>query len=507
MEVCNLTYHQKKRLAGMLIMIFLLIPQFLSAQKEDNSPLRLEFESGRDWYEYQYMPIAQHGVVLMNKGKLIHQDTVMWRFTLYDTNFSKVTQKEIKLISNLNLAATHFSGDHLYFLFQTASNRKIPNRCFLVRSKVDQIALSGYSPELFELHIDLPGVNQITAVNNHLFLFSSNKNSNSFCFYELEKQVETKKIELGESVTEFLLLDTTQQKLLVAVNQYGDPRNGVPSGFVVYESNYDGSSVRAITFPQYDEYQYRSARIAKTGSDNYLIVGTYSNQTDKRSSNLHTGVYTLAFEKGSMGYPNFFNYTSLKTRDAKALAKAQNNNLNLQLVIGDLYTNGQQYGFVTEVYYPEYSTSNYYAPGSYYVSTPVSTFEGYRFLNAYITTFDKKGNLLWDHFMPINEMLTQSLHAKVGLFIDTENNGYIYYPHGNSITSTLINHYTVLEPIMAEKMVSLHSRDNIESTSQVKLERWFGNNFILTGYQSIRNPNFGKSGRRFVFFLNRLQYR
>jgi hypothetical protein len=208
-----------------------------------------------------------------------------------------------------------------------------------------------------------------------------------------------------------------------------------------------------------------------------------------------------------MGYPNFFNYTSLKTKDTKEQIKAQSNAINLNLVIGDLYTNNQQYGFVTEVYYPEYSTTNYYAPGSYYVSTPVSTFEGYRFLNAYITTFDKEGNLLWDNYMPINDMLTQTLYAKVGLYLDNQNNGYIYYPNNSTITSTLVNSYTVLEPLMTEKLGTSHAKDNIEASGQVRVERWFGSNFLVTGYQVVKNPLYGKNGKRSIFFINRLQYR
>lgn len=494
-------------MAGVFVIIFLLIPLFTKAQKEENPPIRIEFETGKDWFEFNYLTIGHYGVVLMNRGKLIHPDTAIWSFTLYDTNLTKVINKDVKLLSNLVLASTHFSGSHFYLLFQTSSNRKTPNRWFLIKGKMDQFSKGKYPMELSEIYPDMPNVTQLIAIKQHLILFSTDKNKNSFCFYDTEKQQVTKSVDLGENTTEYIMLDTSQQKVLIVVNQYSENKNGIPSGFVVYESNLDGNAIRAIAFPQYEEYQYKSARIAKTGEGIYLIVGTYSNQTEKRPSNLHTGVYTIVLENGTMGYPNFYNYTSLKTKDTKAIAKAQNNNLNLQLVIGDLYSNDQQYGFITEVYFPEYTTSNYYTPGSYYVSTPVSTFEGYRFINAYVTTFDKKGNLLWDHFMPINEMLTQSLQAKVGLFIDYENNGYIFYPYGNNITSTLVNNYTIIEPILTEKMGTLHTRDNIESSIQIKLDRWYGNNFILSGYQSIRNPNFGKSGKRFVFFLNRLQYR
>lgn len=507
MVACNILHIKRWFLTGTFIAMYLLLPLLSSAQAEDNTPIRIEFESGKDWYEYNYLPLGDQGVMIINRGKLIHPDTVLWSFTFYDTNFVKKNNIEIKALSNLLLAGSHFSGEDYYFLFQTSSGRKVPTRSFILTGNTHNIDTKENQYTYSEIFPDLISVSQISAVDHHLFLFSTEKENHAICFYDLAAQKVTKKIDLGNNYTEFVVLDTASQKVLIATNEYTNPDGSIGQGFMLYESNYEGSALIKTPFPQYEQYQYKSARLAKTGPGSYLIIGTYNNQTDKKPSNLHSGVYTIVYENSKINYPNFFNYTSLKTKDSKAIAKAQNNNLNLQLVIGDVYSNDQQYGFITEVYYPEYTTTNYYAPGSYYVSTPVSTFEGYRFLNAYVTTFDKRGNLLWDHFMPINEMLTQSLDAKVGLFIDRDNNGYIYYPYGNTITSTLVNNYTILEPILTEKISSMYQKDIIESTMQIKLERWYGDTFILTGYQSIRNSNYGKSGKRFVFFMNRIQYR
>lgn len=316
----------------------------------------------------------------------------------------------------------------------------------------------------------------------------------------------TNKIDLGEQSTEFVVTDTTAQKVMICHSSSHKNQDGISFGFVLNEFQSDGKLVAENEFPQYKGYSYKSARLVKTDSNSYLIVGTYSNETEKRNNNIHTGVYTITFNNGKFGYPNFYNYTSLKTKDAQAIVKAQGNNLNLQLVIGAVYSNNQQYGFVTEVFYPEYTTTNYYSPGSYYVSTPVSIFDGYRFLNAYITTFDQNGALLWDNYMPITNMLTQSLNPKVGLHIDSQNNGYIFYPNGSTVTSTLVHDYTVLEPILTEKLATSNPRDIVESTSQIKVERWFADSYLIYGYQTIKNPSRGKGGKRFVFFMNRLQY-
>ena len=492
---------------GCIILLYTLLPLISNSQTENNNPIRLELESDKDWYDYSYLPIGQYGILVITREKLIHQDTALWNFTIYDTNLMKIKKFEVKLLSNLLLTSTHFSGSGFYLLFQTSTTRKTTPRWFLIQENLQVTLPQNLSFNPLEIFPELNTVQQMSALGLRLFLFSSEEENNAICFYDVQTNKISHKELLGNSYTESFIIDTSLQKLFITINNYNKPIERLNKGFLLFESSFSGQNGTYTKFPEYDSYQFKSARMAKTDSASYIIIGSYNNATEKKPSNLHSGVYTLTYKNGIMGYPNFFNYTSLKTKDTKEQIKAQSNAINLNLVIGDLYTNNQQYGFVTEVYYPEYSTTNYYAPGSYYVSTPVSTFEGYRFLNAYITTFDKEGNLLWDNYMPINDMLTQTLYAKVGLYLDNQNNGYIYYPNNSTITSTLVNSYTVLEPLMTEKLGTAHAKDNIEASGHVRVERWFGSNFLVTGYQVVKNPLYGKNGKRSIFFINRLQYR
>lgn len=504
MECNPFRYYYKTLGASLLLCLMFYFP--VTAQEGDNTPIRIELTSDKDWYEYSYLPLSAHGVILINRGKLIHADTAVWNFTFYDTNFVKKHTIQKPLLSNATLITTHFSGSSYFLLFQSSSLRK-PIRWFVVEGSLTHSSDSKQDFQLNEIFPEIQEIKSMSAVDHHLILFSSNKSENGYCFYDLDKGVVTHKVDLKEQTAEFVITDTANRKVFICNSITLKNQEGVTFGFTLNEFQFDGSNQKASDFPQYKDYSYKSARFIKTDTNSYLIIGTYSNESEKRNGNIHTGVYTITFINGVFGYPNFFNYTALKTKDSQALLKAQGNNLNLQLVIGDIYSNHNQYGFVTEVFYPEYTTTNYYSPGSYYASTPVSTFDGYRFLNAYVTTFDKEGNLLWDNFMPITNMLTQSLYAKVGLHIDENKYGYIYYLNANTITSTLVNNYAVVEPILTEKLVTLYPKDVVESTAQHKIERWYGDSYLITGYQVIRNQTQGKGGKRFVFFLNRLQYR
>jgi len=69
-----------------IILLYTLLPLISNSQTENNNPIRLELESDKDWYDYSYLPIGQYGILVITREKLIHQDTALWNFTIYDTN-------------------------------------------------------------------------------------------------------------------------------------------------------------------------------------------------------------------------------------------------------------------------------------------------------------------------------------------------------------------------------------------------------------------------------------
>lgn len=490
---------------GALLILCLMFSFPIFAQNEEDTPIRIEFESQKEWSEFNYLSLGANGVVVINRGKLIHADTAVWSFTFYDTNFVKKQSIQKLILSNANLITTHQIGSKFFLLFQSSNIRKTPIKWYILKGNISQNNSNQIDLHLKEIFPNLQTIKSISALGENLILFSSEKNENGFIFYDLDKDTITFKVNLQDQYSEFIITDTTSNKMYICNSISSKTSEGVTFGFKLLE--FDGSNSKEYIFPLYNLYSYKSARMVKIDTNSYLIIGTYSNESEKKNSNIHTGVYSLTFKNGIFGYPNFYNYTTLKTKDSQALLKGQSNSLNLQLVIGDVFTNNQQFAFITEVYYPEYTTTNYYSPGSYYVSTPVSTFDGYRFINAYITTFDKSGNLLWDNYMPISNVLTQSLYTKVGIHLDFVNNGYIYYLNGNSITSTLVNHYRVIEPLLTEKLTTLYAKDIVENSAQMKMERWYGDSYLVSGYQTIKNLSRGKGGKRYVFFLSRMQYR
>jgi hypothetical protein len=134
---------------------------------------------------------------------------------------------------------------------------------------------------------------------------------------------------------------------------------------------------------------------------------------------------------------------------------------------------------------------------------PTRVFSGYRFINACILEFDKNGALLNNWYFPVRNVLTQSPYNLVDIHQDIEGNTLMYYAYKNEIVSQYMNGQQVVAA-QAAMPINLASRgDILEYSSNISMQRWYDNTFLLSGYQYIKNPQRGK-GKRYVFFLNKL---
>lgn len=90
---------------------------------------------------------------------------------------------------------------------------------------------------------------------------------------------------------------------------------------------------------------------------------------------------------------------------------------------------------------------------------PASTsFAGYRYINAFITTFDKDGNLLWDNYLPFTNLLTFRLAQRVSLFFINQD-AVIYYPYNSYLNYTMVNGYEIKRPLTTIELESKNKKE------------------------------------------------
>ena len=488
----------KQRILLIVSIILLPIGQMAA---QSNAPIRIELETLKDHQDFHYQAASEHGVFVFYEGTTQNPDSAEWVCLHYDTNLYKDYHFTVTLPALTAYAGSAVTENYLYLLLQKSYPKKEPVQTFLVTVDLNT---NLYKTETIP-DFQNGDINNLYAIDNQIVAISafSNKQDSVF-FYHCH---DADALSLGNIFpykVQFCEADTFNHRWLFGLKEYKGNTDGE---IFICQYDYLNKKVNVRSFlsatPTKGDYLYNSARAIVLNKDTTLIMGTFNTLQDRSSTNLHSGIYTILLHQFDLDTALFYNFTNLKTAQANVSA----NNLNLQLLIGNMGHNDNQFSFVTEVFYPEYDYSytgynDYY--GSY-TSIPQQTFAGYRFVNAYITTFGKDGKLIWDNYLPLNNIITQQPYKRVCVHYIGED-ALIYYPKANRLFYTLVNGYNVLEKTEYFNIETNQPRDMVDYNIDTRMEHWYGDNYLVSGYQYIVNKGRGAKAKRFVFFLNKIIY-
>lgn len=483
-----------------LFYLLCLIPLWLSAQYD--APLRIELECAKDQNDYHFIAADTNGLFVVYEGNNLNADTSTWVFVHYDTNFKKIAHFIIHLPNLTEYISSAKSEHFVYFLFQKRFPKKEPVHTMLLT-----INLKNFSYNLQKIN-DLvnPKLTKLWAMDNHVAILAEEEKQEHLYLYDFFKKKHQEITDKTEYRIEFCEPDTINHCWLIALKEGKDNQS---NNIHIYKFDIQGNAIQKYSLPSTQNVTYNSLRAIVINADTTLLLGTYNNLQDKNSSQLHSGAFTIVWNDTLFSYPKFYSYSGLKSKTTQS-KKADASALNLQLLIAPTARGNGQYSFITEVFYPEYNyqynSYNDFGYGGYGINSPYSgpTFAGYRFLNAYITTFDRNGNLLWDNFFPLSSNITQSLETHLTIhYLDQE--ALILYPRNNHIINTLLENGETIIKLSAFPIETNSSRDVIEYNRHTEIQCWYGNNFIISGYQYLYTKG-KRNDKRYVFFLNKVQY-
>lgn len=482
-------------------LLLILLPVTLSAQRD--MPLRFELEAAKDADDYTGIPIGEKGFIVFYEGNLVGQDSSSWVFIQYDTNLKKMAHHAVTMPINLHYVTGEYANDHIYLVFQENFQRRTVPKTYYVDMELQNFTFQKREIE----NLSDQNISFLRATGQSLVLISYEKNQYGIYLYDMiRNQLKNPELTTGQIVSvEFCEVDTIFSRILWGVAISSGGKN---SYLQLIETDFQGNKTRETNYPSFTDYYYNSTRLTVLDTGLYLIMGTFTDGNDRYKGDMHSGVYTMNYKNVIIEEPQFFHYTHVKSKDTVGDGKSKDRNSNLQLSVGPIYRLGDQYALVTEVFYPEYSY-NYagsgYDPYYYgYNSMPAtSTFVGYRYINAYVTAFDRSGNLLWGNYLPFSNILTQRLTHRVNVY-PLGNSAMIYYLFNSSLTYTMVNGEDVIEPLTTVRLETNHNRDAVEYSRNPKLEHWYGDYFVAYGYQYIRNNSKGVKSKRYVFFANKL---
>ena len=481
------------------ISVFLFFIGQMKAQ--NNAPIRIELETLKDHTDFHHETAGRHGVFVFYEGASPQNDSSEWVCLHYDTNLNKDYHFTVTLPAVTEYAGSTVTDNYLYLLLQKNYPKKEPVQSFLITVDLNT---NLYKTET--LH-DLKNgsINRLYAIDNQIIAISSSNNKqDSIFFYHCNDGDALSLGDIFPYKVLFCTADTFNHRWLFGLTEYKGNTDGE---IFICQYDYLSKKVNVRSFlsstPSKGDYLYNSARAIVINKDTTLIMGTFNTLQNKTSTNLHSGVYTILLHQFELDTARFYNYTNLKTAQANVTA----NNLNLQLLIGNTAHNDNQFSFITEVYYPEYEYTytgynDYYGN---YTNIPRETFAGFRFVNAYITTFGKDGKLLWDNYFPFSNIITQQPYKRVCVNYIGED-ALIFYPKANRVFYTLVNGYNVIEKTEYFNIETNQPRDVVEYNIDTQMENWYDNNYLVSGYQYIINKGKGAKAKRFVFFLNKIIY-
>lgn len=470
---------------------------------QENAALRLEFSTFKDATNYHSVSAQKEGLFVFHADPLPDSNSNIWKFNQYDTNLHLIKVKELTLPSLASYRLGEFYQHKLFLWFQDRFQRRAtPQSYLLIIDNQKDTIITRNMPNASELSILFMKV-----IDDQIILVSYNKNQYTIYNYNIENQ----KLEfhpcndLSFSSIDFCETDTVTQWVYWG-GVLKDPHSSNEMMHLVITDK-GGNIIQQIPYPRHPSCLFNTTRIAIYDSAKAIITGTYTNVNNQSRSRLYTGTYTIKYKNTHLDEPEFFPYTQLSSVKNKSKNKNKNIN-NLEMIVGPLFFLKNQLCLIAETYYPEYSTSYYHEPSFGYGSraTPITTFEGYHYENAFITTFDTNGQLLWSYYIPFNQVLQKIITSKVHIAAFGESH-IVYYLHQGRLTYTVLEENLVIEPLNSFRLSTTNTKEEVDYSIDSHIQKWYGNYFLASGYQYIKGNANNKKSNRYVYYINKMEFR
>ncbi|NQU33270.1 MAG: hypothetical protein HQ521_08555 [Bacteroidetes bacterium] len=169
--------------------------------------------------------------------------------------------------------------------------------------------------------------------------------------------------------------------------------------------------------------------------------------------------------------------------------------------------NNGVYIFSVEVYQPYYKTEtrmDYDFYGRPYPYT-YNVFSGYDFYDAIIAGISNDGVLLWSNDFPINDLLTYSTNRISTIFEDESLITLAYVNNGNVVSQTIDGPADIDRSEM--KIGTNFPQDRIAQDENNHIVSWYGDYFLIYGYEKVKNRTLDDQSTRAIFYANKIAYK
>jgi hypothetical protein len=478
-------------------------------------PQRIEIEVEPDKYPYHIRLMGENGVVLI--AKTDPRDVGKWTITHYDTNFTQLLKKEIRLEVSLILSTLNADKETFYALLQTPSTVKTN----VVNTYIIAYRVLSKKIDVFSFYLaDRVPVNNIVMFGDVFVFTTMNANYEEHIYLFDTKSLATKELYTHKTVPrEFqqAFMDTTTNSLWLLVKFFEAKKRTI---FTLTQLNEQGDIVHEKDIVMDEEYYLNSCRMTRVDTNRLLLAGEYALNAKESvftTRNNNAGIFSVDMVDNEIQNVSYLKYGALegpfKTGNKKNVSELYSNTYiaaqsdSIEIVISDFYTPE----YVHEVY-PD-RTMNYGMWGGSPYLSPEAKLAGFKYHVAYFFIYSKSGTLLWYNTFNYTGLMLKNIKNLIHVRIDTATYNTLYYfAFDGKLYSLINNKNEIIQPVTIENIDPSSRFLSVSANMLYQCEHWYGDCFIYYGYQRLYNRYIGgnnrsKKNNRYVFYANKLIYK
>ena len=456
---------------------------------------------------------------------ITQDDYQFWVFVSYNKFMQESWKKDVPVFENMSYRKKALRGDFLYLLFHDIDKKKSD----VYNYQILKINVINGKYELFSGEVpDNSRFVEFDVFGNFIIAGLDTEDEHSGIYSLNMKTKETNPVfemQANNSKIESIYIDTLNNSYTGVFNVQTSRSEYF---FILKEFDVNGNEINSVVIQPGENKKLNTGKLVTVNENERLLIGTYDfvkgSTIDKKDyfSDDAVGFYSIRIVDDQQAESNFYNFLDLenmtgylksreylqaKKKAEKTDSDSEKHSLNFDLLLHDIIQRDSLYYFVTEAFYEEYHTvtSTYYDYYGHPVPVSYSVFDGYKYFNAFISCFDRKGDKLWDNGMEIFDILTFNLDNRVVVyFIDDEI--LMAYNREGKIGAKIIKGSDVVEGLEHYPLESTYTNDKIITDTKSNMEYWYDNYFIAYGFQTIRNNSLVNKSKRVVFYINKVVF-
>ena len=492
-------------------------------------PSRIEIAARIDVPSYQKVLLGKNGFLLFFESTdLTEEGKKKWYFTLYDTNFQEQWVQNVAVTNGWGCSATTTSSNQAMFLFTNMEGRKSEKAGYeLLKFNLSESRfqlLGGSLPEKAKI------VGFASIENRVLLGVNLDKFQSDLLLYDMD-QFTVNSLPHGlqnQTLIQNITSDTVSKQFIVAIKSF-DSKRFKEEVFQIYDPK--GRQIISVPLTT-SPYFLHSYLLSGEHKGTLVAIGSYDNSGGRSNKITETadqdaltftskGLFFIRVNANGVqaqryhpfeGFTNIYKALSkddlmrTRQRQSRSRDKQSRDDIVFQFYKPRLQNIGDNYLFAAEAFKPQYRMETRMDYDFYGRLSPFTytIFEGYNFFSGLIAGFDKQGNLLFSNDVELRDVMLQRLQSVVDVFSDSTDIVAAFVKKG-VITSKMMNHSgKEVGQIEQTKVENTFANDRVTEENFSEINWWYGNHFLVSGYQRITNNRLRAQNPRNVFYLQKM---